>query len=189
LKDKRFIIANMHYIFLLFSFLLIFPQYIWAEREPFSVSDIKLSTEKKDTIIRIDIEGNKIVSNATIISKIKIRAGQTYNENVINEDIKSLIATGFFETVNVEKRDVAEGVVVVFKLKEKPVLKKIIIKGNRFIRKQNILKAIDIKEGTFIDEYKLKETARKIRGLYTKRGFSQAKVDYSVDISKEKNEA
>ena len=60
------------------------------------------------------IEGNNIVSDATIVSKIKIRAGQPYNENVINTDVKNLYASGFFETVEAKRQDEFEGLVVVF---------------------------------------------------------------------------
>ena len=80
-------------------------------------------------VSRITIEGNKIVSDATIVSKIKIRAGQAYNENVINEDIKNLYGTGFFEVVEVEKQEEPDGIVVIFEVKEKPVLKAINIES------------------------------------------------------------
>ncbi len=47
-----------------------------------------LTAYSQDNVFRIDIEGNAIVSDATIVSKIKIRAGQAYNDNIINEDVK-----------------------------------------------------------------------------------------------------
>lgn len=142
-----------------------------------------------ENVGRIDIQGNKIVSNATIVTKIKIRAGQPYNENVVNDDVKNLYATGFFESVEVSKDQATEGMVLTFKVKEKPVLKKLNIDGARVIRKQKIEDAIEFKEGTFIDDYKLKETSAKIRDLYTKKGFSQSTVTYKLDVIPDKNEA
>lgn len=137
-----------------------------------------------ETVESVSFQGNKIVSNATMISKIKIRTEDIYNENIINEDIKSLYATGFFDTVEVVKdypKDIASGkVVVIFKVKEKPVLKKVLFQGNRFLRTSQIEKVIELKEGIFIDEYKLNEIVRKIKDLYTKKGFSQAIVTYKI---------
>ena len=147
-----------------------------------------LTAYPKDSVFRIDIEGNAIVSDATIVSKIKIRAGQPCNENIINEDVKNLYATGFFETVEAEKKDASEGVVILFKVREKPVLKKIIIEGMRFIRKGNIEEAIDIKEGSFVDEVKIKEAVRKIKDLYNAKGFSQAEVTYKISFVDDGNE-
>jgi outer membrane protein insertion porin family len=142
----------------------------------------------QNAIIRIDIEGNKIVSDAKIISKIKIRAGHEYNDNIINEDIKNLYGTGFFDNIEVEKKEDAEGVVVVFKLEEKPVLKSLVIQGARVIPKRKIIDSIDIKEGAFIDEYKLKEASAKIKDLYDTKGFYQTEVTYEMEFISDRNE-
>jgi len=147
-----------------------------------------LTAYPRDSIFRIDIEGNEIVSDATIVSKIKIRAGQPYNKNVINEDVKNLYGTGFFETVEAEEKDISEGVVILFKVKEKPLLTKVSIEGMRFIRKKKILDSIDIKEGSFVDEFKVREAVRKIKDLYSIKGFSQAEVTYQIIPVEGKNE-
>ncbi|MFH1519053.1 MAG: outer membrane protein assembly factor BamA [Candidatus Omnitrophota bacterium] len=144
------------------------------------LSCFSLTAYSQSSISRIDIEGNELVSDATIISKIKIRAGQAYNENVINEDVKNLYATGFFEIVEAEKEELPEGVIVLFKVREKPLLDKISIEGMRFIRKKQILDSLDIEEGSFIDEYRVKEAIRKIKDLYSAKGFSQAEISYQI---------
>ncbi len=169
--NNIFIIVKMIRKFLLFLLLFCFA----------------LTAYPNDFILRIDIEGNELVSDATIISKIKIRASQIYNENVINEDVKNLYTTGFFETVEAQKEDTSEGVVVLFKVREKPLLKGISIEGMRFIRKNKILDSLDIKEGSFIDEYKVRESVRKIKDLYNARGFSQAEVVYQIIPLKDEN--
>lgn len=142
-----------------------------------------------DYVSRIDIEGNKIVSDATIVSKVKSRAGQRYNKNIINADVKNLYATGFFETVEAQKEDTPEGLVILFKVNEKAVLKKISVEGDHFIRKKKILESISIEVGSFIDEYKLKEAVKKIKDLYNVKGFSQAEVNYELNVLEAKNEA
>jgi len=147
-----------------------------------------LTAYPRDAIFRIDIEGNEIVSDATIVSKIKIRAGQPYNKNVINEDVKNLYGTGFFETVEAEEKDISEGVVILFKVKEKPLLTKVSIEGMHFIRKRKIEDSIDIKEGSFVDEFKVREAVRKIKDLYNIKGFSQAVVTYQIIPVEGKNE-
>jgi outer membrane protein insertion porin family len=157
----------------------------------FSLSILVLTAfaQNPDTISRIEIKGQKVVSDATIISKIKIRAGQSYNDNIINEDIKNLYATGFFESVEADKQVLPEGLVVTFNVKEKPVLKKLTIEGSRFIRKDKIEEATELKVGTFVDEYRLKEAASKIKDLYNKKGFAQTGVTYDLQVNKDTAEA
>ncbi|UCG34984.1 MAG: outer membrane protein assembly factor BamA [Candidatus Omnitrophota bacterium] len=160
------------FICLLLSFILFLPV-VWA----------------REIVSRIEIEGNNIVSDATIVSKLKVRAGQPFRENVINEDVKNLYATGFFDTVEVSKEKVANEIIVVFTVKEKPVLKKLSFEGYRSIHRRKLLDAVDIKEGSFVDEYKLKEVSRKIKDLYQQKGFSQAQIDYELKIDERRNEA
>ena len=138
-----------------------------------------------DKISNIEIKGNKIVSNATIISTIKTRRGELYNEEVINNDIKNLYATGYFDNIKVDKKYSENGIVVIFKFKEKPVIKAVSIKGTRRINKKRIEKLIAIKNGSFLDEYKLKEAANTIEDFYQKKGFSDAKVTYNIKIDKD----
>ena len=166
--------------------LFIFGPAVFAQQGSFSANNEKLAPI---VISRIELKGNKIVSTATIFSKIKTRANQPYNENAVNEDVKRLYALGFFERVWVEKKDTQQGVVVVFHFKERPVIKKLEFKGNRFIRIKKIQQEISLKEGSFLDPIKLKETKAKLKQLYTKKGFSQAEITYAIDVDKAKNEA
>lgn len=155
----------------------------------FSIA-ICFAVPAQDKVIsEIDIEGNQKVSNATITSKIKIRPTQAFNESIINDDIKNLYATGFFETVEVDTEETPDGIKVIFILREKPILKTIDVKGSRYIRADKILKTIDIKEGSFVDDYVLRENTRKIKDLYVKKGFSQAEIDYDLMVFEDTNQA
>jgi len=43
--------------------------------------------ESPSAITDIKIEGNKVVSNNTVLSKIKTRKGDIYSQKAVNEDI------------------------------------------------------------------------------------------------------
>ena len=75
--------------------------------------------------------------------------------------------------------------VIVFKLKEKPVIKEIEIEGAKRVHRKRIAKFIDVKEGEFLDEYKLKEIQNSIEDFYHKKGFSAARVSYKIDVDKD----
>ncbi len=143
----------------------------------------------QEKILKIEIEGNRIISNATIISNIKVRANQPYNENIINEDIKSLMSLGYFDNVEVEKKITPQGIIVKFKLKEKPILKKITIEGAKHISRRQIKEVMGLKEGIFLDEVEVKDALLAVKDLYRKKGFTEAKVTYEVDVKKDTNEA
>lgn len=135
---------------------------------------------KAKTIFKIVIQGNKTVSQDTVISKIKLRVGQDYNGNSINEDVRSLYSTGFFESVEANKDEMPSGLVITFKVKEKPVVNKLSIKGNKISTESTISKEIAgiVKPGSFVDDGTLRDAVNKIKDFYSKKGYSQANVAY-----------
>ncbi|MCM8773551.1 MAG: outer membrane protein assembly factor BamA [Candidatus Omnitrophica bacterium] len=137
-------------------------------------------------ISKIEILGNKVVSTANILSKIKTQVGNIYNEALVNEDIKNLYSTGYFENIEIEKKIVDGELVLFYKVEEKPIVKEVVVEGLAYPRKKRIEKMIDIKKESFLDEMKLKEIKDKILDFYNKRGFSETEVNYKIGVNNDK---
>jgi len=148
--------------------------------------------EKTPKIIKvIEVRGNKSVSTNTILSKIKTRVGQPYQENIISDDVKRLYLLGFFSDISVETEELPEGIKVIINVVERPLLEKISFEGMRrvYIKEEKLKEQLKSKEKEYLDYVKLKEDVETIRSLYVKKGFSDTKVDYKVSIDKERNTA
>src|SRR3989338_2796453 len=70
----------------------------------------------------VEVQGNHLIATATILAKVKTRPGNPFSQEILDEDIRRLYATGFFIDVATEIRDVEGGVLVRFVLKERPVV-------------------------------------------------------------------
>ena len=150
----------------------------------FLLSFFSLGLFAQDTVSRIEIKGNRVISDSKVISAIKVRAGQEYNENIINLDVKALYATGFFDKVNVKRTDLPDGVLVSFELKEKPVLKEINFVGNKKLRRQRLKDIIkDVVPGVFIDDYRIQDSKRKLKDFYSSKGFNEVAIEHDLVIS------
>ena len=57
----------------------------------------------------IDVIGNKTISIATILSKIKTRVGQDYLQGVVSDDLKRLYNTGYFSDIRVDRKIEEDG--------------------------------------------------------------------------------
>jgi len=148
------------------------------------------STSASSVIGKITISGNKNISKEKIATQIKSRPGQTYYRASVNEDIKKIYSLGYFKNIEAETKTLPTGELeVIYKVEEKPLVKQLIIKGNRRIRKKKIEDALGIKEGGFFDEFALKEAQRTIKDMYIQKGYSQAEVSYRVDLDKAANKA
>ncbi|MDD4956980.1 MAG: outer membrane protein assembly factor BamA [Candidatus Omnitrophica bacterium] len=129
----------------------------------------------------IKIKGNKAVSTATIMNKLKIKPGDAFEELALNNEIKRLYATGFFSDVFVETDDREEGVLVIFTVMEKPTISGIKFSGNGRIAAAKLMKKIQVKEGDLLDFNMLGQDVINIRTNYTEQGYSNAQVDYRIE--------
>ena len=132
-------------------------------------------------VINIQIVGNRTVSTATILNKLKIRKGDTFQESALNKELKRLYAMGYFSDVFVETQENVEGVIVVFTVVEKPVIEKIEFTGNVQIRSPHLYKKLSIKEGMLLDFNLVAQDVSEIRTYYIDEGYSRADIDYRIE--------
>ncbi len=154
-----------------------------------SLSIIALAQQDKLIIDSIKVEGAKTISKEAVINKMRSRIGSIYSPELVSQDIKSLYGTGFFSDVEITPQIKEGGVTLIVKVKERKVLGKIEIVGNRRIPKKLILQKIDLKPGQFLDERKVKEAVESIKSLYKSKGYSNAEVSYKlVPVRDNKND-
>ncbi|MCM8804044.1 MAG: outer membrane protein assembly factor BamA [Candidatus Omnitrophica bacterium] len=137
-------------------------------------------------IIKINISGNKNVSIEKILTLIKVKEGNEFDENLFKKDIESLIKTGYFKEVNyyVEKKEI--GLELNIYLKENPIIEKIIFEGNKVFKTKKLKEIFGVKEGDILNEEKVIEGVEKIRELYYKKGFQTSEIEYKVETFGEK---
>jgi outer membrane protein assembly complex protein YaeT len=75
---------------------------------------------RKIQIEDVRIQGNIQIPTHRIMPFIKTRAGQDYNEETIQEDVKNLYATKMFANVNSSKQFTKGGVIIFFSVVETP---------------------------------------------------------------------
>ncbi len=155
----------------------VFPRFCTAqEEEEFRVS-------------AVEVEGNRIVSTATILAKIKTRPGDRVRQATVDEDIKRLYSLGFFTDVSAEVRPYQEGKLVRFLVKERPLVAAVVITGSRHFRETKLREEIKTKEQELLDRRQLKEDLDRIRQLYREKGFHLAQVTHEVKVDEPSNKA
>jgi outer membrane protein insertion porin family len=92
-------------------------------------------------IERIDFEGNRRIRRDTLLARIFTRVGDPYNEETLRRDFQALWNTQFFEDVQlrVEDGEKPNGKIIVFEVKERPVIRRIRYDGIHSISESDIL--------------------------------------------------
>ena len=109
--------------------------------------------ESRKIIRSVRVEGNKIVSSSVILGKNKSRAGARFNEKLVDEDARRIIALPEILDVRWQARPVDGKIELVFIVTESPQITGIDFVGNKHITAEELNKEIDFRVGDFLDAY------------------------------------
>lgn len=149
-----------------------------TEEEPSGTEEVEAQDVK---VIDIDVKGNVRVEKELITLNLSSQIGQPLSSASIREDIKRIYKLGFFEDVSAEVDRTPSGVVLVFNVKEKPVVVDLRIRGNKDIKSDDILEVIEVKEGRIIDLNKVQKSEETIKALYSEKGLVGTEVSYDIE--------
>jgi outer membrane protein insertion porin family len=135
--------------------------------------------KQQRAIAQIKVKGNRALGKDFVLMRLSIREGDVYNPEKINRDVKELYKTGYFRDVTVRVQDTPQGKEVVFEVKEKPLIRDIVVKGTDAVDKDDILETMNTKTGSVLNPKVIQEDLDKIRELYRKKGYYKAEVSYS----------
>jgi outer membrane protein insertion porin family len=136
----------------------------------------------KVTRIALTNIGPLSVSEALIRANIRVKEGEPYNRLAIDDDVRTLYATGYFLNINVLDERVDDGIGLLYVLQARPKITEIIYTGNTKFSKEKLAKNTTSKANEPMDEAKLFADAEAIRKLYEKSGHPKTKVDYVPNI-------
>jgi outer membrane protein insertion porin family len=128
-----------------------------------------------DVIVEVRIEGNH-ATDVSKLPKLVTRAGQIFDAQAIEEDVRTLHRSRKFVDVHPKYVRVAEGIVVVFQVVERPMLRYVKYVGNERVTTRALRKKSEIDVGDAMDPYVVEEARRRIESHYHEKGFDAARV-------------
>ncbi|MDA1161864.1 MAG: BamA/TamA family outer membrane protein [Planctomycetota bacterium] len=134
-----------------------------------------------NTLVDIRVQGNDTIETAAIMAHVKSQVGRPPDERQIKEDLRSLYATKWFFSVERRYRMTDAGLVLMYRVLERPVVRSVVIKGNHNFSRRQILKQINIEPSSPFDVSTNVAAARKIEQYYhEKKSYPHAVVTLEV---------
>ncbi len=134
-------------------------------------------------IRKITIRGLKRLSEPSVLAKMKIRIGQTYDPRAVSEEAGHLFRMGDFSQVLDPQVDLFEdGVEVIFTVKEKPRVTAVRFEvldtpsGKPSISQSDLRSEISTKADGRLSDYAVKVDSDTIRRLYREKGYPFVEV-------------
>lgn len=138
------------------------------------------------------VDGSQRIEPATVLSYTKLRVGEPYDNAVLDQAIRDLYASGFFADVSID--GVATGNIVI-KVKENPLINRVILEGNKHLKADKITKEIKLAPRQIFTRTAVRQDVSRILELYRREGrfaasvqpemvaLDQNRVDVVFDIS------
>lgn len=137
-------------------------------------------------IYEIRIEGAHKIEADAVFLDIESQLGEPVDADVVANDIRHVFDLGLFSYIDVDQSEGPDGsVVLTYRLKEKPTIHEVKIEGNDAISEDDIKEAIELKQYQIADMTRIRDTADKIRQLYTDKGYFLAEVSYRLVPAKD----
>jgi len=130
--------------------------------------------------IEIKHVGPPAVSDDLIRANIGVKPGDTFSPGATDQDIFTLMATGYFANVQVAAERGQQGLKLIYRVQGKLVLTEIRFEGNKKYSNRKLLKKVNAKIGEPLDDYKLYSSAQEMQKLYQKAGYQRTRVEAKV---------
>jgi len=133
-----------------------------------------------EQVAEVRVRGNRRIEAEAIKARIMTEAGSRYSPNQIAKDLTAVHSLGFFSDVRIFRETGPSGLIVVFEVKEYPVVRQISISGNENLDSDDIRDILTLTTGSSLDYPLLFENRARIEGLYRSQGFYLAEVSYEI---------
>jgi outer membrane protein insertion porin family len=132
--------------------------------------------------IEIEFVDLKTVSREAILSRIQIRPGMLYDQQLVDRSIRTLYGMRLFDFIEARSEPMADNRVrIIFSVQSKYRIEDIIIRGASELSRSALLREVNSRVGGVLDDRMLARDAEKMLEKYREKGFTQATVDYTVD--------
>ncbi len=128
------------------------------------------------TIGAVVIEGNKRVDQEAIRVHVKSRAGEAYDADRADQDLRAIWAMGFFDDVAVDLEQSGARPTLVFRVKERAYISAVRVEGTDNLKKEDIETALKVRPRTIHDPEKVRRGINDARKVAEEKGYLDAKI-------------
>ncbi len=142
--------------------------------------------EPPQRIEDIRIVGNRRIPESTILYYVQTKENDPYNEQQILRDYRNLLNTNFFTDAKVMVEEGETGAIVIFEVKERPLIRALAYQGMKSFKESDVLEKFrDMRVGLTVDspfdESKLPRARKALRSLLELNGKPLGTVDVQVE--------
>ena len=129
-----------------------------------------------------EFDGFRSTSDQYVLGNVQLRPGMNYNPALLDQSIRALYNTGYFEFVEARVDKAQDQTIdLVFELVSKYTIERIRFLGNDKYTDSRLASKAEVETGSSLDEYLISVGADNIAAYYIEKGFPDVEVDYRIE--------
>jgi len=126
------------------------------------------------TVKSLRVEGSQRIEADTVLSYTKLRVGQAYTNETLDQAIKDLYASDLFADVSISG---AESGDIVLRIRENPVINRVLYEGNKRLKEDKLRKEVKLAPRQIFTRTAVRQDVARIIELYRRQGRFAASVE------------
>jgi outer membrane protein insertion porin family len=136
------------------------------------------------TVGTITIQGLHSAGRAEMLGLLSLKEGEQIDAEKVREGIKRAFLKGIFEYIAVDTDDADPAAVTVI-VREKDVIRKVMVKGDHELSARKVRMQLVMKEGDMLRHDRIASAERDLKEKYGLSGYPEAIVRISTEATKE----
>ncbi len=126
------------------------------------------------TVRSLRVEGSQRIEPETVLSYTRLRVGESYNNETLDQAIKDLLASDLLADVEIDGGPTGD---LIIRIKENPVINRVIFEGNSHLKQDKIDKEVKLKPRQIFTRSAVRADVSRIIELYRRQGRFGATVE------------
>ncbi|QDX28108.1 outer membrane protein assembly factor BamA [Sphingomonas suaedae] len=126
------------------------------------------------TIRTLRVEGTQRLEPDTVLSYTRLRVGQPYTTESLDQAIRDVLASELLADVTIEGVETGD---IVLRIRENPVINRVILEGNKRLKNDKIVKEIKLAPRQMFTRTAVRADVARIVELYRRQGRFAASVE------------
>jgi outer membrane protein insertion porin family len=137
----------------------------------------------------VDITGNRRLRKDDILYYVQTRPGDVFNEEQVQRDFQTILSLSFFDKTATRvliENGPRGGVVIIFEVKELPIIRDLIFEGLKSVQESDVLKAfrerrVGVSKESTYDPVKVRTAIRVMKELLSAGGHPNANISEEIE--------
>jgi len=132
-----------------------------------------IADASNNVIKSLRVEGSQRIEPETALSYTKLRVGQPFNNETLDQAIKDLLSSDLFADVSINGVQTGE---IVLRIRENPIINRVLLEGNKGLKADKIQKEIKLAPRQIFTRSAVRADVGRIIELYRRQGRFAASV-------------